>query len=127
MAENYVKLEQYDNALESYKAAKELRDSPIEEDLFNIAMMYRHQEQWENAIKYAKMALKENSNYSKAQYQIATFADAYYKDPKIMLDYYNLFKNKFGDHKDLKGFLDMLVNKRIKQLEEEITNNTKGN
>ncbi len=127
LAENYAKLEKYDKALESYKAAKALREFPIEEDLLNIAMTYRHQEQWENAIKYAKMALKENPNYIKAQYQLATFADAYYKDPQIKLDYYNLFKKKFEDHKDSKGFLNMLVNKRIGQLEQEIANSTKDN
>ncbi len=105
LAENYVKLEKYDKAIENYKAAKALREFPVEEDLLNIAMTYRHQEQWENAIKYAKMALKENPNYIRAQYQLATFADAYYKDPQIKLDYYNLFKKKFEITRIQKVFL----------------------
>jgi len=120
LANAYTSIQKYDEALKNHKAALELKDLPIEEDLLAIALVYRHQEQWEKAMKYAKLALKENPNYTRAQYQLATFADAYYKDPQVKLDYYKLFIKKFGDETGKKKYFNFMVNKRIAQLEEEI-------
>ncbi|MFD2563124.1 tetratricopeptide repeat protein [Aquimarina rubra] len=125
MAQAYESIKKYDEALDSYKAALTLKDVPIDEDLLNIAMVYRHQEEWEKAMAQAKLALKENPNYARAQYQLAAFADAYYKDPQTKLDYYNLFMKKFGDDTDKGKYFNFIVKKRITQLEEEIEANKK--
>ncbi|WP_109434224.1 lipopolysaccharide assembly protein LapB [Aquimarina sp. AU119] len=117
----YQKIEKFDKALENYKIALELKDLPIEEDLFSIALIYRFQEKWEEAIRYIKLSLKENPNYDRAQYQLAMFADAYYKDPKIKLKYYKIYLKKFGSDKKGKYF-NSIVEKRIAQLEEEVKN-----
>jgi len=124
LAEAYTSLKQYDKALESHKAALALKDLPIEEDLLDIAMIYRHKEQWKKAIKQAKLALKENPEFVRAQYQLAVFADAYYDDPKVQLEYYNVFMKKFGKDKE-KDYFSLIASKRISQLEEEIKNNKK--
>ncbi len=125
LAYAYQRLENYEKALENYKMAIELKDLPIEEELFSIALVYRFKEDWEKAIKYAKLSLNENPKYVRAQYQLAMFADAYYKDPKIKLKYYNEYLTKYGQDKRRKYF-NTIVEKRIIQLEEEIeTNSTK--
>ncbi|GAA0711904.1 hypothetical protein GCM10009430_01820 [Aquimarina litoralis] len=120
LGDAYTSIKEYENALDSYRAALTLKDLPIEEDVMRIAMTYRHQEKWEDAIKHAKIALKENPEFIRAQYQLAVFADAYYKDPKVKLEYYNLFMKKFGKTKDAKNFYGFMVNKRITQLKKEI-------
>ncbi|MDY8134812.1 tetratricopeptide repeat protein [Aquimarina sp. 2201CG5-10] len=123
LGDAYLRLKKHKEAIESYEAAITLKDLPIEEDLLNIAMVYRHQKQWQKAIKYATLSLKENPGYSRAQYQLATFADAYYEDPQTKLDYYNLYLKKHGD--DKKSYLNFIVNKRVVQLEEEINKQLK--
>lgn len=125
LAHAYQQEKMYKEALENYKMALALKDIPLEEDLFNIAMAYRHQEQWKKAIEYAKLALKENPNYSRAQYQLAAFADAYYKDPKTKIKYYNMYLKKFETDKK-RDYFNTIIKKRVAQLEEEILKNTKG-
>ncbi|MBP2831732.1 tetratricopeptide repeat protein [Aquimarina sp. U1-2] len=116
----YQKLEKFEDALKHYNESIALKDIPMEEELLAIALVYRLQERWEEAIKYAKLALKENSNFSRAQYQLAMFADAYYKDPKVKLKYYNDYLKKFGQDKKRAYFI-ATIQKRVKQLEKEIT------
>ncbi|SEL60956.1 Tetratricopeptide repeat-containing protein [Aquimarina amphilecti] len=123
LAQAYTSIKKYDEALTSFKMALELKDVPIDEDLYNIAMTYRHREEWENAIKHMKLAIRENPNYYNAQYQLATFADAYYKDPKVKLKYYNNCLKKLEASKEDNTFINFLkqtINKRVKQLEQEI-------
>ncbi|WP_106790669.1 tetratricopeptide repeat protein [Aquimarina sp. Aq78] len=119
----YQQLKKYDNALEYYKKALALKDTPLEEDLLSIALIYRFQEKWKKAIQYAKLAIKEDPNNTRAHYQLAMFADAYYQDPEIKLKYYNNYLEKFDT--DKKDYFNMIVKKRIAQLEEEIQNKTK--
>ncbi len=115
----YQKLEKFDKALENYQTALKLKDLPLEEELMSIALVYRFQEHWKNAIKYTKLAIKENPQHQIANYQLAMFADAYYKDPKIKIDYYKRYYKNFGKVKEAKYFNHM-VEKRIIQLEKEI-------
>ncbi|WP_082994809.1 tetratricopeptide repeat protein [Aquimarina megaterium] len=121
----YEQLKKYDNALEYYKKALALKDTPLEEDLLSIALIYRFQEKWKKAIQYAKLAIKEDPNNDRAHYQLAMFADAHYQDPEIKLKYYNNYLKKFDT--DKKDYFNMIVKKRIAQLEEEIQNKTKNN
>lgn len=121
----YQQLKKYDNALEYYKKALALKDIPVDEDLLSIALIYRFQEKWKNAIQYAKLAIKEDPNNDRAHYQLAMFADAHYQDPEIKLKYYKTYLKKFDT--DKKDYFNMIVKKRIVQLEEEIQNKTKNN
>jgi len=119
LARAYQKLEKFDKALEYYKIALTLKDLPVEDELMSIALTYRFQENWEKAIHYVKLAIKENPNDDRAHYQLAMFADAHYKDPKIKLKYYNNSLKKFGQKKNARYFKS-IIEKRIAQLEEEI-------
>ncbi|MHA7058795.1 tetratricopeptide repeat protein [Aquimarina sp. M1] len=126
LADTYVRMGKYQEALENYKLALELKDLPIDVDILNIAMTYRHQKKWQKAIEQATLALKENPESVRAQYQLAAFADAYYKDPQTKLGYYKLFIEKFGNESnDAKNYFNFIVKKRITQLEEEIETNKK--
>ncbi|WP_299260541.1 tetratricopeptide repeat protein [uncultured Aquimarina sp.] len=123
LADAYTSIQKYDEALLFYKLALELKDTPIVEDLLNIAKTYRHKEEWENAIKHTKLALKEKPNSYQIKYQLATYTDAYFKDPKVKLRHYNNCLKQLEADKDsntYKKFLKETVNKRITQLEKEI-------
>ncbi|MBW1295983.1 tetratricopeptide repeat protein [Aquimarina litoralis] len=126
MAEAFTRLDMHNEALANHTKALLLKNLPVEQEFLNVAMSHRHLENWEEAIKYAKLALKENPEFIRAQYQLAVFADAYYKDPKVKLEYYNLFMKKFGNSKDTKNFYGFMVNKRITQLEKEIQTSEKA-
>ncbi len=119
LAYAYQKLEKFDKALENYKIALELKDLPIENELMSIALAYRFQENWNKAIEYVQLAIKENPNDDRAHYQMAMFADAHYKDPEIKLKYYHNYLTKFGQNKRNKYFVS-IIEKRIVQLEKEI-------
>ncbi len=131
LANVYVRMRKYNEAIKNYQQALLLKNLPIEEDYLQIAATYRHQEKWEQAIKYAKLALKENPDFDRAQYQLATYADAYYKDPETKLKYYQLYKTKFGNTKNpniddkIHKYFSTIIDKRIAQLEEEIEANKK--
>ncbi len=126
LAHQYLSLQKYDEALKYYHMALKLKDLPIEEDLYTIAIVYRFQENWEQAIKYTKRSLKENPNFARGQYQLAMLADSYYKDPKIKLKYYNTYLKKFESDQEL-AFFTSRIKKRVLQLEKEISLHTKSN
>ncbi len=125
LAHAYQKLEKFDKALEHYKIALTLKDVPLENELMSIAMVYRFQENWEKAIQYAKLVIKENPDYDIAHYQLAMFADSYYEDPKIKIQYYNEYLERFGNDKNV-AYFKKVIEKRVLQLEKEIEDKKKG-
>lgn len=120
MAKLYTHLEMHTEALANNTKALVLKNPPVEKEFLNVAMSLRHLKRWKEAIKYAKLALKENPEFVRAQYQLAVFADAYYDDPKIKLEYYQLFLKKFEDHEASMSYFNFVVKERIEKLEKEI-------
>ncbi len=135
LAEVSSKLKNYKDAEKYYLTAIELLDYNLDGEYYKLAMTYRFQEKWEDAIAYMKKAIKENPGNINAQYELAAFADAYYKDPEIKLSYYNKYLDKFGEKEDtndkptkvaFKRFIQERVQKRISQLEQEIATDSLG-
>ncbi|MFC5048160.1 tetratricopeptide repeat protein [Aquimarina hainanensis] len=114
----YGRLNDHTQSLENHKKALKLKNTPVDQELIDIAMAYRHQEQWEKAIQYIKSAIRENPRSQKAHYQMALFADAYYDDPNTKLKYYETFTNTFGEQQH--KYMQFMVEKRIEQLQKEI-------
>lgn len=133
IAEIYSKLQNHREAEKNYLIAIELLKYDLDKEYYRLAMSCRFQDKWEEAIRYMKKALKENPDNFSAQYELAVFADAYYKDPEKKLSYYNRYIQKFGQKdsspKDKKRsfmrFFEEKVQKRIHQLEQEIATKDK--
>lgn len=129
IAELYSQTKNYAEAQKYYHIAITLLDYSLDKEYHNLAMNYRHQEKWKEAITFMKKSLKENPESLRSQYQLAVFADAYYKDPKTKLSYYTKYMEKFGEKENtsvknqkrtFKSFFEEKVKKRITQLKKEI-------
>lgn len=113
----YTKLEEHESALASYQMALQLKTAPIAVDLYKIAMSYRRQEKWDEAINYIRKSIKEDPSFKRAHYELALFMDATEKDPEKKLKYYKAFEEKFGKKQ---SYFNKMVEKRVLQLEAEV-------
>lgn len=90
-------------------------------DLLNeyiaLAQLAREQDKLEMAMNYYKKAYLEDANNSHVYYQICVLADQLFKNPKIKLDYYQNFLEKFGMQRT---YYSEFARKRVAELKEEI-------
>ena len=75
------------------------------------------EEDLKTALEYYKKTYQEEPTDYMTYYQICAVADQLYKDPKVRLQYYENFIQKFGENK---RFVSATVKKRISELKEEI-------
>lgn len=86
-------------------------------DYYILGLVAFDKKEHKQAMKFFKIALKENPDYEAAQFQMALCADNLYSDLKEKLKMYERFLKKFP-----KAKLDMtkIVRTRIRELKEEI-------
>ncbi|WP_298418724.1 tetratricopeptide repeat protein [uncultured Kordia sp.] len=86
-------------------------------DYYILGLIAFDKKAHKTAMKYFKIALKENPDFEEAQFQMALCADNLYADLKEKLKMYERFLEKFP-----KAKLDMvkIVRTRIRELKEEI-------
>ena len=82
-----------------------------------LAQLAREQDKLELAMNYYKKAYLEDAGNSHVYYQICVLADQLYKNPKIKLDYYQNFLEKFGMQRT---YYSEFARKRVAELKEEI-------
>lgn len=119
LANVYQKSEKYQKALNHLLIVLELKNKPIENDLLKVAACYSAQKKGKKAFTYTQLAIKENPDFEMGYYQLAMYADKYYKDPKVKLKYYHKYLTKF-ENKEPNKYLQQKIQKRAKQLEIEL-------
>ncbi|WP_297794595.1 hypothetical protein [uncultured Eudoraea sp.] len=82
-----------------------------------LAQLAREQDKLELAMNYYKKAYLEDAGNSHVYYQICVLADQLYKNPKIKLEYYQNFLEKFGMQRT---YYSEFARKRVAELKEEI-------
>ncbi|PJX20777.1 MULTISPECIES: tetratricopeptide repeat protein [Psychroflexus] len=84
----------------------------------NLGLTYKAQDNFKNAIEYFRLALKENPNKIRSQFELAVAIDNYYADLETRLSYYNLFIKKFKSHPKAENYL-ALAYRRISDIKKE--------
>ncbi|MFL1894909.1 tetratricopeptide repeat protein [Aquimarina sp. 2-A2] len=114
----HYKESKFKKAIEHYRTAIQLKRPSIDEELFQIAMMYRHQENWKDAIAHMKIYIKEAPDSHRGHYQLALFYDAYYKDPELKIKQYESYINRFKNDKNTQYFVNIAAT-RLEKLTEQ--------
>ena len=113
----YIKMKALDSAEMNYKKAIEVQDPILDMEYMALAHLARERKELKTALDYYQLAYDENPDNIFAYYSVCTVADQYYKDPKVRLEYYENFRMQF---KKKHPFFSETVNKRIRELKEEI-------
>lgn len=90
----------------------------LDESYQSLGLTYKGKEDYKKAIYYFNLALEEEPNKMRSQFELAIAADNYYADLNTRLSYYELFVKKFKNHSKAQSFVE-LANRRIKDLKEE--------
>ena len=118
LAEAYQMIQEYDQAIKHIETAIELKNLALDNEYAALAINYNLKKNYKEAIDFIKKAINEKPESRRYKYMLATFADKYYDDPNLKLNYYtNLIDNKEGRESE---FYRTLAEKRIKQLQQEI-------
>lgn len=113
----FLKDRQVDSARYYIRKSIEVQKPSFHREYRSLANIAREQEDLKSAFEYYKKAYNEEPADYMTYYQICAVADQLYKDPKVRLQYYENFIEKFGENK---RFVSATVQKRISQLKEEI-------
>ncbi|GAA0872459.1 hypothetical protein GCM10009117_16060 [Gangjinia marincola] len=114
-----TQLEQYVEAQNSFEKAIFFKEVTLAPEYLALAGLFQRQEKYKEAIEHYKLAISESPRNAFAHYRLAIAADNYYADKKLVLSYYENFRNEFEDSKR-NGYIIQLANRRIKMLKEEI-------
>ena len=104
-------LERYQEAEQFLKVAIMLADQPVDDYYTNYAISLQKQKKFKLAIDHLKIALEENSENFRAQYELAVSADNYYKDLTTRINYYQLFVRKFQNEPKANYYLYLAKNR----------------
>ncbi len=117
----YDKEQKIDSAITYYKKAIEAKKPFLLNEYRGLANAYSIKNNVKLALKYYDLIRTEEPSDPIAQYQYCVMADKYYKDPKVKLKNYQIFKEKFTPKNP---YFSHFVDKRISELKEEIHFNT---
>ncbi len=117
----YVRTKQLDSAEYHFKKAIALQQPKLMREYNALAGIARERNDLKSALEYYRLAYEEDTSSPFAYYQVCTVADQYFKDPKVRLNYYTEFIEKFGEETP---YLSQTVRRRIRELKEEVHFNT---
>lgn len=113
----FYKTKELDSAKYYVKKSIEVQKVTFEKEYGFLAAMHRSEDNIAEALKYYKLAFKEDPSNPRYYYQICALIDQTHKDPKVKLEYYENFIKKFGKKRP---YLSEIVTRRISELKEEI-------
>lgn len=113
----FFKDRQRDSASYYIKKSIEVQKVTFEREYESLARFARTEDDLKTALKYYKLAFKEDATNHRVFYQICAINDQNLKQPEAKLEHYENFIRMFG--KD-KPYISASVLKRISQLKEEI-------
>lgn len=113
----YWKEQKLDSAALFFKKAIKAKKPVLAGEYVALAGLAREQNDLKAALNYYKLAFEEDDTNHMVYYQICTLVDQLYDDPKVKLDQYSSFLEKFGDKKP---YFSDVVATRISELKEEM-------
>ena len=108
---------QLDSAQYYIKKSIELQKPMLSREYEALAQLARQQKDLNAALEYYKMAYAEDGGNHMIYYNICTVVDQLVKDPKVRLNYYENFLNRFSM---APTYFTETVSKRITEIKAEI-------
>lgn len=117
----YVKNKQLDSARVYVQKAIDEQVYVLDVEYAILGHIARMKEDFKTAIKYYKLAHKENPLDPIYYYQVCILGDIYYKDPKIKLQQYEALKEKYKNSNS--NYFTAFATRRISELKTDIFEN----
>lgn len=121
LAEVYRKNKQLDSAEINIREAMNIQKPIFAEGYSRLGGLARERNDLKSALEYYKLAHKEDPEDPTNYYQICTLVDRNYKDPKVKLEHYEKYLEKYGKSRlPFATYAASSAKKRISELKEEI-------
>jgi len=121
----YLLKEKLEDAEKHLLMALLLSKPKLEEIYQSLGLAYKGKENYKKAIHYFNLALEEEPEKMRSQFELAIAADNYYADLQTRLNYFTLFLKKFEEDPKASVFIK-LAKRRISDLKKEIHLSKKG-
>ncbi len=112
LANAYMALRYLDKAKRHLEIALVLKRPSVEAEYNSLALIYGREKDYKSQMEALKKVIRENPKNQQAHYFLATTADNYFKDKKVVLTYYEKYLKQFGTN----ARFSELVKQRIKDL-----------
>lgn len=113
----YMGMENYQQSLMHLYMAFQMNSVSLDNELYNLGILFKEQRKYKIAISYFKKAIKENNTNHDAHFQLAICADNFYEDSTLKLQYYENYKRDFEGRKPA---YDNIVKSRISHYKTEL-------
>ena len=113
----YAQLQELDSAKIYIKKSIEVQKVVLDMEYNALARLAVEQNDLKLAIEYYKKAFREDPAGYLYKYEVCLLIDQYYKNPRMSLNCYEQYQEKFGRNKN---YFSEFTSKRILELKEEI-------
>lgn len=113
----YKDRQEYMKAYSHYFKALYASKVMLDKEYYHIATLFKEQKQYDQAIKYLRLALQENLHNCNVHFELAICADNFYSDDKEKLRLYKVYKLSF-EGRDKRH--DKIVDERMSYLKEKL-------
>lgn len=113
----YMGMENYQQSLIHLYMAFQMNSVALDDELYNLGILFKEQRKYKMAISYFKKAIAENNTNHNAHFQLAVCADNFYEDKTTKLQYYENYKRDFEGRKPA---YDKIVKSRISHYKTEL-------
>ncbi|MCL5247186.1 hypothetical protein M4I21_15290 [Cellulophaga sp. 20_2_10] len=120
ISEVYRKDKELDSATVYIHKAIAAHTYSLDEEYQVAARIAVDKQDYKTAIKYYNMAFDEDPTNPSYLYQASIYADKFYKDPKVKLNYYTQLKQKSASKGVKNQYFVKFAEKRISELKSEI-------
>lgn len=121
LAETYRKNQQLDSAEINIREAMNIQKPIFVQGYSYLGNLAREREDFKTSLEYYKLAYEQDPNDAYVYYQVCTLTDRLFKDPKLKLEYYKKYIEKYGKNESrLDSYYSKMASERISQLKEEI-------
>lgn len=118
LANVYLKDRQLDSAKVYVQKAIDEQVVILDREYATLGRISSAKKDYKSAIKYYKMAHKEDPLNPMYYYQVCILSDSYYKDSKLKLKQYEAFKEKYKNREN--NYFAAFADRRISELKSEI-------
>lgn len=117
LANVYYEQKKYKPAKRELLLSFYFAEPKLTKSYFLLATIYKNEKKLPKAIEYFEKSYKNDKSNYKALFELAVASNAYYKDKKIALKYYDNFLERFKK-KDIK--MTLFAKQQVKSLKKEL-------
>lgn len=114
----FMKMDKFKEAEQHFYMALFINNPSVDKEYMNLGISQKELGEYKEAYRFFKFALEENEENERALLELALTADRYYEDKQSILEHYQQYLNRYGEHgnKNMVGIAEY----RISELKKEI-------